>query len=244
MMEREVAGHRGRGTKAARKAAGGKRSLTVPRFFTTPGSGPGRRDGVGAAARPDHRRGRQGGLRAEGRRGPEELVACWPPTWSPPSTSAARSARPSASARCASSSRRVVRHHHRAGAREGGYFATEDGRRHLPRRADPPALPAEDGLQLARSGSTSASRSTRSARPASSTRSTTRWTRSSSWPRPRACSSSTARAPAPTSPASAPRRELLAGGGTASGPVSFMRGFDAFAGVIKSAARPAARPRW
>jgi ribonucleoside-diphosphate reductase alpha chain len=29
-------------------------------------------------------------------------------------------------------------------------------------------------------------------------------------------------------------RELLAGGGTASGPVSFMRGFDAFAGVIKS----------
>ena len=28
--------------------------------------------------------------------------------------------------------------------------------------------------------------------------------------------------------------ELLAGGGTASGPVSFMKGFDAFAGVIKS----------
>ena len=29
-------------------------------------------------------------------------------------------------------------------------------------------------------------------------------------------------------------RERLAGGGTASGPVSFMRGFDAFAGVVKS----------
>ncbi len=29
-------------------------------------------------------------------------------------------------------------------------------------------------------------------------------------------------------------RELLAGGGTASGPVSFMKGFDSFAGVIKS----------
>ena len=29
-------------------------------------------------------------------------------------------------------------------------------------------------------------------------------------------------------------REMLAGGGTASGPVSFMKGFDAFAGVIKS----------
>ena len=34
--------------------------------------------------------------------------------------------------------------------------------------------------------------------------------------------------------ASAPRKEPLAGGGTASGPVSFMRGYDAFAGVIKS----------
>src|SRR5260370_40287409 len=29
-------------------------------------------------------------------------------------------------------------------------------------------------------------------------------------------------------------RELLSGGGIASGPVSFMKGFDAFAGVIKS----------
>ena len=29
-------------------------------------------------------------------------------------------------------------------------------------------------------------------------------------------------------------REVLAGGGTASGPVSFMKGYDAFAGVIKS----------
>ena len=28
--------------------------------------------------------------------------------------------------------------------------------------------------------------------------------------------------------------ETLSGGGTASGPLSFMRGFDAFAGVIKS----------
>ena len=85
-----------------------------------------------------------------------------------------------------------------------------------------------------RSGSTSASRRIRSARPASSTASTTRWSRSSAWPRPRACSSSTARARAPTCRRSAPRKELLNGGGTASGPVSFMKGFDAFAGVIKS----------
>ena len=40
---------------------------------------------------------------------------------------------------------------------------------------------------------------------------------------------------APTSPRSAPQFQRLASGGTASGPVSFMKGFDAFAGVIKSA---------
>lgn len=39
-------------------------------------------------------------------------------------------------------------------------------------------------------------------------------------------------------------REPLAGGGTASGPVSFMRGFDSFAGVIKSGARPGAPRKW
>src|SRR5437667_8394301 len=33
-------------------------------------------------------------------------------------------------------------------------------------------------------------------------------------------------------------RELLAGGGTASGPVSFMKGYDAFAGVSKSGGKP------
>jgi ribonucleoside-diphosphate reductase alpha chain len=38
--------------------------------------------------------------------------------------------------------------------------------------------------------------------------------------------------------------EHLKGGGTASGPVSFMRGADASAGTISRAARPAAPPRW
>src|ERR1019366_1768571 len=32
-------------------------------------------------------------------------------------------------------------------------------------------------------------------------------------------------------------REKLSGGGTASGPVSFMKGYDSFAGVIKSGGR-------
>ena len=39
-------------------------------------------------------------------------------------------------------------------------------------------------------------------------------------------------------------KEHLKGGGTASGPVSFMRGADASAGTIKSAARPGAPRRW
>ena len=39
-------------------------------------------------------------------------------------------------------------------------------------------------------------------------------------------------------------KELLAGGGTASGPVSFMKGYDAFAGSSSRAARRGARRRW
>src|SRR5262249_16767785 len=38
-------------------------------------------------------------------------------------------------------------------------------------------------------------------------------------------------------------RELLAGGGTASGPVSFMKGYDAFAGVIKSGGNTPRAPK-
>jgi len=38
--------------------------------------------------------------------------------------------------------------------------------------------------------------------------------------------------------------EVLSGGGTASGPLSFMKGFDAFAGVIKSGGKTRAPPRW
>ena len=70
--------------------------------------------------------------------------------------------------------------------------------------------------------------------PASSTRSRTRCPRSWTSPRPRRCSSSSARARAPTSPPSARSKEKMAGGGTASGPVCFMKGYDAFAGVVKS----------
>ena len=92
------------------------------------------------------------------------------------------------------------------------------GPRRLQGRADPPAGPPEDGLQLARSGSTSASRSSRSAPPASSTRSRTRCPRSWTSPRPRRCSSSTARARASTSSPIRGSKERMSGGGIASGP--------------------------
>jgi len=39
-------------------------------------------------------------------------------------------------------------------------------------------------------------------------------------------------------------KERITGGGTASGPVSFMRGFDAFAGVIKSGGKHGAQRKW
>ena len=53
-------------------------------------------------------------------------------------------------------------------------------------------------------------------------------------PRPKACCSSGDRAPAPIFRHCAKKNGLLSGGGRASGPLSFMKGFDAFAGVIKS----------
>ena len=125
------------------------------------------------------------------------------------------------------------RHDHRLGARSSSYFASEDDL-----QAFSDDLKHLLVYQKAAFNSpvwfNSASRRRRSARPASSTPCRTRWSRSSAWRRPRACCSSTAPAPARTCRRSARRSELLAGGGTASGPVSFMKGFDAFAGVIKS----------
>ena len=72
------------------------------------------------------------------------------------------------------------------------------------------------------------------ARRASSSRSRTRWTRSSTGTPKRGSSSRAARAPGSTCRAIRSSHELLKGGGTASGPVSFMRGADASAGTIKS----------
>ena len=124
-------------------------------------------------------------------------------------------------------------HHHPVGTR-GRLLRLRGGRRHLPRRARRTSFSTRWPPSTRRCGSTSASKRSRSARRASSTPSRTRWTPSSAWPRPRACSSSTARGRARTSPASAPRESSSPAAAPPPGPVSFMRGYDSFAGVIKS----------
>jgi ribonucleoside-diphosphate reductase alpha chain len=61
-----------------------------------------------------------------------------------------------------------------------------------------------------------------------------RWTASWTWPRRRSCCSRAARARARTSPSALSTRSLSNGGGRPSGPVSFMKYFDKFAGATKS----------
>ena len=121
-----------------------------------------------------------------------------------------------------------------AWARDPALLRDGRGPRDVQGRADPPARPPEDELQLAglvqrrHRGAAAVLRLLHQL--ASRTRCPASWTS----PRPRRCCSSSAPAPAATCPPSARPREKMAGGGTASGPVSFMKGYDAFAGVVKS----------
>ena len=75
-MERELKSPASKERKQAkeRKAAARGGGLSVPALLHHPGSGPSRRDGLGVPDRRHHRRGRQGRLRAEERRGPQVLV--------------------------------------------------------------------------------------------------------------------------------------------------------------------------
>ena len=163
------------GRKESRQEGEGARAGPLSLLHDA-GRGPGGRDGLGAPHRLHHRRGRQG--RSSSRRTSRSRSPgrCWPPTWWPRSTSAARPGTPERERSVRKLIGRVVDTITRWGQR-GRLLRHRGGPRRLPRRADAPAAPPEGGLQLARSGSTSASRSTRSARPASSTRSTTRWSR-------------------------------------------------------------------
>ena len=118
--------------------------------------------------------------------------------------------------------------------REGGYFATPADADAFEAELDPHPPAPEGRLQLARSGSTSASRSTRSARPASSSASRTRWSRSSPGTPRRAQIFRGGSGSGINLSNIRGSTEQLSKGGYASGPVSFMRGADAWAGTIKS----------
>ena len=77
-------------------------------------------------------------------------------------------------------------------------------------------------------------RISRSAAPASSSPSRTTWSRSCTSPTARPCSSSSAPAPAPTFPPSAPARKNSAAAGAPADPLSFLKVYDQVANVVKS----------
>ena len=150
------------------------------------------------------------------------------------STSAARSARPSASARCASSSRASPTRSRTGGRTARRRLLRERGvGARVQRRAQAPARRAEDGLQLARL----VQRRQRGGAAVLGVLHQQRRRHDGVDPRPREDRGHAVqvRLGHGHEPLAHPlAKELLNGGGTASGPVSFMRGFDAFAGVIKS----------
>ena len=108
------------------------------------------------------------------------------------------------------------------------------GRRRLRGRAHPHPPPPEGRLQLARSGSTSASRSTRSARPASSSRVEDTMESILDWNTKEGMIFRGGSGSGINLSNIRGSMEHLSKGGLASGPVSFMRGADAWAGTIKS----------
>ena len=203
--------------------SGKAQGLTVPRYFTTPGVDPADEIAWELPHRVHHRRGRQGRLRAEGHRGARSLVDAGHQRGGlevlPRHARHARARELGAPA-----GRPRGRHHHPLG-RAGRLL------RHAP--TDQAAFHAElthlllhqkvafnsPGLvQRGRRGAPAVLGLLHQLRRGHDGVDPRRW------PRPRACSSSTARAPAPTSRRSARSRELLAGGGTASGPVSLHEG--------------------
>ena len=118
--------------------------------------------------------------------------------------------------------------------REGGYFATETDAQAFQDELTHLLLHQKMSFNSPVWFNIGVPGSRNQATRALSTASRTRWSRSSRSPRPRACSSSTAAGTGTNLSTIRSSTESLAGGGTASGPVSFMKGFDAFAGVIKS----------
>ena len=135
------------------------------------------------------------------------------------------------------------RHDHRVG-HQGRLLRRRRRGRDVPRRAHPPPAPPDGGVQLARSGSTSASRSTRSAAPASSSRSRTTWSRSSTGSARRAWSSAAARARASTCASCARRRSSSPRAATPPGRCRSCAAPTPRPARSSRAARRAGRPRW
>ena len=216
---------------AGQATAAPVRGLSFRRLFTTPGVDP--FDAVEWELR-DAVIGNEQGEKVFEQKGVEV-----PKFWSQTATNVVvskyfrgTSAPRSASARCASSSGAWST----PSPAGGGRAATSP-----PTRTRAPSTPSSSTscftstpASTRRSGSTSASRRSRSARPASSTRSRTPWSRSSSSRKTEGMLFKYGSGTGSNLSTLRSSREQLAGGGTASGPVSFMRGFDAFAGVIKS----------
>ena len=210
-----------------------RKGLTIERVYTTAGVHP--YDEVTWERRDVVQTNWKTGETVFEQRGVEfpDFWASTPRRSSPPSTSAARSAPTPREWSLRQLIDRVVLTYTKAG-KEHGYFATD---------ADAEVFEHEltwmllhqvfsfnsPGLVQRRHAVAAAGQRLLHPRP-----STTRWTRSSTGTARRGLSSRAAPAPASTSPGSARRKELLSSGGTASGPVSFMRGADASAGTIKS----------
>ena len=209
--------------------------IGITRHFTTAGRPPLRRGGVGAPRRAHHQlEGRRRRLRAARTSSSRSSGRSTPPTSSPRSTSGARSARPSGSRSLRQVIDRVADTITGWGVERRLLRRRRRGRG-LPRRAEAPPRHPEGRVQLAGVVQHRRARACPSRpAPASSSPSTTRWTPSSTGTGRRASSSRAARAPASTCRKIRSSVELLNGGGTASGPVSFMRGADASAGTIKS----------
>ena len=136
------------------------------------GRPPLRRDPLGDPDREHRQRVGQARLRAEGRRGPRVLEPARDERRRqqvlprPPQHARPRDERPPAD--------RPGRQHDRCLGRDPALLRDRRGPPRLPGRADPPARPPEDGLQLAGLVQRRDRGQSRSARPASSTRSRTR----------------------------------------------------------------------
>ncbi len=138
---------------------------------------------------------------------------------------------------------RVVGHDRRLGAR-ARLLRLRGGRRRVRGRADVHPAATRSRRSTRRSGSTWASRSPRSARPASSSRSRTRWTRSSTGTRARAGSSAAVQGRASTSRTSAARWSRCPRAAPRPGRSRSCAARTPGRARSSRAARRAARPRW